>query len=466
MLGYDSEAELLGVDLATDIYAHPEQRDRMIERYGGSPRIAGLDVEWKRRDGTVITVRLSGRAVPNETGRIQSYEMLVEDGTERRALEQQLRHAQKLEAIGQLTAGIAHDFNNILTTIIANADLALDAVPPEDAELRSDISEISGAGRRAAEMIKKLMAFGRREHLDMEPLEVGDLVGETTSMLRRLLPENIRIDFAAEEGSNLIHGNRGAIEQILLNLAGNARDAMSTGGELRLAIGRFTIDAEYRWTHGWGRPGSYVLLAVSDTGTGMDARTRTRIFEPFFTTKAIGHGTGLGLAMVYGLVKQHSGFIDVYSEVGLGTTFNVHFPLSESVETAVPEVAPAELPHGSETILVVEDEDAIRRSAQRILERYGYRVLAAADGQEAAEFLREHGNEIDLVVSDVVMPKLGGLQLYEEARDSGAAPPFLFTSGYAPGDVLERVSGEGQPLFLRKPWTVSDLVLRVREALD
>ena len=468
MLGYDSESELLGVDLTTDVYASPEQRDRMLDRYGERPRIAGLDVEWKRKDGTVITVRLSGRSVPDETGRIQFYEMLVEDVTERRALEQQLRHAQKLEAIGQLTAGIAHDFNNILTTIIANADLALDAVPPEEAELRADISEISGAGRRAAEMIKKLMAFGRREHLDMDRLELGTLVGETAAMLGRVLPENIRIDFTAEEGGNLIEGNRGAIEQILLNLAGNARDAMAKGGELRLAVGGFTIDSGYRRTHGWGKPGPYVLLAVSDTGAGMDVRTRTRIFEPFFTTKAIGHGTGLGLAMVYGLVKQHGGFIDVYSEVGLGTTFNLYFPLSESGEASVPEVAPAELPHGTETILVVEDEDAIRRSAQRILERYGYRVLAAPDGQEAAEFLREHGDQIDLVVSDVVMPKLGGLQLYEEARDAGTPPPFLFTSGYAPGEVLEWAGdgSDGHVVFLRKPWTVSDLVLRVREALD
>jgi PAS domain S-box-containing protein len=466
MLGYDSEAELLDVDLTTDVYASPEQRDRMIDRYGEKPRIAGLDVEWKRKDGTVITVRLSGRSVPDETGKIQFYEMLVEDVTERRALEHQLRHAQKLEAIGQLTAGIAHDFNNILTTIIANADLALDAVPSDDTELRSDISEIGGAGRRAAEMIKKLMAFGRREHLDLEPLELSDVVGETVSMLRRVLPENIRIDFSAEEGSHLIQGNRGAIEQVLLNLAGNARDAMQSGGELRLAIGRFTIDAEYRRTHGWGKPGPYVLLAVSDTGVGMDARTCSRIFEPFFTTKAIGQGTGLGLAMVYGLVKQHGGFIDVYSEPGLGTTFNLYLQLSEAEDAAVPEVAPSELPHGTETILVVEDEDAIRRSAQRILERHGYRVLAAPDGQEAAEFLRQHGDQIDIVISDVVMPKLGGLQLYEEARDSGSPPPFLFTSGYAPGEILERTSGTGHAVFLRKPWTVSDLVLCVREALD
>jgi PAS domain S-box-containing protein len=468
MLGYGSEAELLSVDLATDIYASPAQRDRMIERYGDKPRIAGIDVDWRRKDGTVITVRLSGRSVPDGTGRIQFYEMLVEDVTERRALEQQLRHAQKLEAIGQLTAGIAHDFNNILTTIIANADLALDAASPDDTELRSDLSEISGAGRRAAEMIKKLMAFGRREHLDMEPIELAPLIGETVSMLRRVLPENIQIEFSAAEGSSLIQGNRGAIEQILLNLGGNARDAMPQGGELRLSVSQFTMDAEYHRVHGWGKPGDYVRLAVSDTGTGMDGRTSARIFEPFFTTKAIGHGTGLGLAMVYGLVKQHSGFIDVHSEVGLGATFNLYFPLSEATEAAVQPQGSPELPHGNETILVVEDEEAIRRSAQRILERYGYRVLAAPDGEEALGFLREHGDEIDLVITDVVMPKLGGMQLYEEARDAGTAPPFLFTSGYAPDEAMRHLgsTGAAELSFLRKPWTVSDLVLGVREALD
>jgi signal transduction histidine kinase len=456
----------MGVDLAKDVYADPDQRRRMLERYGERDRIAGVDVEWKKKNGTHVIVRLSGRSVPDESGKIQYYEMLVEDVTELRALEHQLRHAQKLEAIGQLTAGIAHDFNNILTTIIANAELAADAVPEDHTELRSDIDEITGAARRAAEMIKKLMAFGRREHLDLEPLDLGELTTETASILRRVLPASIRIDVDVEGGRQLVLGNRGAIEQILLNLAGNARDAMSAGGELRLVVGRFTIDGEYRRRHGWGKPGPYVLLAVSDTGSGMDARTRAKIFEPFFTTKPVGRGTGLGLSMVYGLVKQQGGFIDVYSEPGLGTTFNLYLPVAEAAELVTADAQPGDLPHGDETILIVEDEESIRRSTQRILERYGYRVLAAPDGQEAAEFLREHGDDIDLVVTDLVMPRLGGKQLYEESRNSGAIARFLFTSGYAPGDILERDDPDKEPLFLKKPWSMSDLVLRVREALD
>ena len=468
MLGYDSADELMGVDLAKDVYADPDQRRRMLDRYGERERIAGVDVEWKKRDGTYVTVRLSGRSVPDESGKIQFYEMLVEDVTERRALEHQLRHAQKLEAIGQLTAGIAHDFNNILTTIIANAELAADAVPEDHTELRSDIDEITGAARRATEMIKKLMAFGRREHLDLEPLDLGAVTKETAAMLQRVLPASIRVDVDVdvEEGRHLVHGNRGAIEQILLNLAANARDAMSAGGELRIVVGRFTIDGEYRRRHGWGKPGPYVLLAVSDTGSGMDARTRAKIFEPFFTTKPVGRGTGLGLSMVYGLVKQQGGFIDVYSEIGLGTTFNLYLPVAEVAELVTTEAQSTDLPRGDETILVVEDEESIRRSTQRILERYGYRVLDAPDGQQAAEFLREHGDDIDLVVTDLVMPRLGGKQLYEESRNSGAIARFLFTSGYAPGDVLERGDPDQQPLFLKKPWSMSDLVLRVREALD
>jgi PAS domain S-box-containing protein len=380
MLGYDTEAELLAVDMGRDLYSDPSERARMVARYEGRERIEGVEVQWKRKDGGQVTLRLSGRTVAGEDGNVQFYEMLAEDVTERRALEQQLRHAQKMEAIGQLTAGIAHDFNNILTTIMANAELAMTAVPPDDSQLQSDISEIRNAAQHAADMIKKLMAFGRREHIELEPMDLGAAVEETARTLRRVLPENIEIDVAVKETASVVEANQGALEQVLLNLGSNARDAMPNGGKLRLEIGDFTIDKDYRRTHGFGKPGPYVLLSVSDTGTGMDARTRERIFEPFFTTKPLGQGTGLGLAMVYGLLKQHGGFIDVYSEVGLGTTFRLFFPVSEESALSDAAAAVSDLPHGNETVLVVEDEETIRRSAQRILERFGYRVLSAPDG--------------------------------------------------------------------------------------
>ncbi|MDH3457064.1 MAG: PAS domain S-box protein [Gemmatimonadota bacterium] len=466
MLGYDREEELLALDMARDLYADPNDRQRMVKQYEGQERIEGVEVEWRRKDGEIATIRLSGRSIVDNRGQLQFYEMLAEDVTERRALEQQLRHAQKMEAIGQLTAGIAHDFNNILTTIMANAELALTAVPAADVQLRSDIEEVKDASQRGADMIRKLMAFGRRERLDLESLDLGTVVAETSQTLRRILPENIEVDVAIQEGGGSVEANQGALEQVLLNLASNARDAMPSGGTLSLKVGEFTIDHDYRRTHGFGKPGQYMLLTVSDSGTGMDARTRARVFEPFFTTKPLGRGTGLGLAMVYGLVKQHGGFIDVYSEVGLGTTFRIFFPLSDStvaIETAadVPDI-----PRGHETLLVVEDEEGIRRSTQRILERYGYRVLVAPDGQEALDFLRDHRDEVDLVITDVIMPRLGGIQLFEQTREDGHVTPFLFTSGYAAGEVIDRPSLAPDVAFLRKPWTVADLVSKVRENLD
>jgi PAS domain S-box-containing protein len=466
MLGYDSEEELLALDMARDLYADPNDRERMVSRYEGQERIEGVEVEWKRKDGGLATIRLSGRSILNDKGQVQFYEMLAEDITERRALEQQLRHAQKMEAIGQLTAGIAHDFNNILTTIMANAELALTATPADDAQLRSDIEEVKDASQRGADMIRKLMAFGRREHLDLESLDLSAEVAETARTLRRILPENIDIDVAVQEGGGSVEANRGALEQILLNLASNARDAMPNGGKLSLEVTEFLIDHGYRRTHGFGRPGRYMLLTVSDAGTGMDARTRAKVFEPFFTTKPIGRGTGLGLAMVYGLVKQHGGFIDVYSQLGLGTTFRIFFPIAESTVAAEAVAELSDMPRGRETLLLVEDEEAIRRSTQRILERFGYRVLVAPDGQEALDFLRDHRDEVDLVITDVIMPRLGGIQLFEQARDDGHAIPFLFTSGYAAGDVLEQPSLASDAAFLRKPWTISDLVSTVRENLD
>jgi PAS domain S-box-containing protein len=466
ILGYDSAEELLSVDMAVDIYASQGQRARMVERYGGQQLVEGLEVDWKRKDDSRVTVRLSGRPILDEAGKVKYVEMLVEDVTERRALEQQLQHAQKLEAIGQLTAGIAHDFNNILTTIIASSELAAQSLSMEQEEVHADLEEITGAARRAAEMIKKLMAFGRREHLELEPIDLEPILHETASMMKRVLPENIELRLRVGQGCGLVQGNRGAIEQILLNMGANARDAMPQGGKLTVSLTRFLIDDEYRRRHGWGKPGFYVLLSITDSGTGMDARTQARIFEPFFTTKSVGRGTGLGLAMVYGLIKQHGGYIDLYSELGRGTTFNLYFPITEEIEQADRPTATAQVQHGAETILVVEDEEAIRRSAQRILERYGYRVLAAADGQQAMAFLQKHSGGVDLVVTDVVMPNLGGVGLYEQTRQAGSGVRFLFTSGYMASEVLDPKDGEPTPQFLRKPWTVTDLVTKVREVLD
>jgi len=465
MLGYDDEAEVLKLDMANDVYARAAERARLVREFSSADRIDGVEATWRRQDGSLFSVRLSGRPVRDTNGRVQHFEMVAEDITERRALENQLRHAQKMEAVGQLTAGIAHDFNNILTAILANTELLQESLPPEQAEVLQDVDEIGKAARRATDMIKQLMTFGRREQLDRSPLDLSQFVRQVSTMLRRLLPENIEIRL--ETGNaGFAHANPSAMEQILLNLATNARDAMPEGGVLRIETRHAALDEQYRTTHGWGVPGEYECLSVSDTGTGMDARTRERIFEPFFTTKPQGQGTGLGLAMVYGLVKQHAGYINVYSEPALGTTFRIYVPTSTE-EQALPEPAVSEdMPTGTETILVVEDEAAIRRSVQRILERQGYRVLTAENGQQAMEFLRDNGPSLDLVITDLVMPKLSGMQLFEAAQTRGVAVKFLFTSGYSEIDVSKaRPEGRDVP-FLRKPWTVAELLGKVREAID
>ncbi|MBI2402372.1 MAG: PAS domain S-box protein [Gemmatimonadetes bacterium] len=466
MLGYDSEAELLDVDLARDVYQDPDQRRRLIETHGNAPYVEGIEADWKRKDGRPLRVRLSGTAVRNDTGAVEAFEMIVEDVTERHTLEAQLRQAQKMEAVGQLTGGIAHDFNNLLTVILANADLIAKSLPPEAAEWRADVEDLQGAARRGAAMVRKLLAFSRREELRLRPVHLPKVVADLTGMLRRLVPEHITLETRASESVAPVLVDPGTVEQILLNLVTNARDAMPSGGVLTITIAEAVIDETYLSSHGWGEPGAYVCLSVTDTGIGMDQATLAHVFEPFFTTKPPGIGTGLGMAMVYGLVKQQRGFVDVRSRPGEGTTVEVYLPVATRPARATPAGATADLPGGSETILLVEDEEAIRRSASRILRRFGYQVLLAADGEEALALYRRHRADIRLVISDVVMPRLGGTQLYQELHRDPDPPKFIFTSGYAARDVGDRVVLDRAGPLLQKPWNVDELLRRVREALE
>ncbi|HLB36588.1 MAG TPA: ATP-binding protein, partial [Gemmatimonadales bacterium] len=466
MLGYGSEAELLAVDLARDVYQNPEERRQLIQTHGDAPYVEGVEADWKRKDGTPLRVRLSGTAVRGETGTLEAFEMIVENVTEQHTLEAQLRQAQKMEAVGQLTGGIAHDFNNLLTVILANADLIAKSLPPDATELRADIEDLQGAARRGAAMVRKLLAFSRREELRLRPVELPRLVGDLTGMLRRLVPEHIALETQASAPVAPVLVDPGAVEQILLNLVTNARDAMPTGGRLTIAIAEATIDENYLLSHGWGEPGAYVCLSVIDTGIGMDPATLAHVFEPFFTTKPPGIGTGLGMAMVYGLVKQHQGFVEVRSRPGEGTTVQVYLPVASPSSDLASQGARIDLPGGSETILLVEDEEGIRRSASRILRRFGYQVLLAADGEEALSVYRRHRADIHLVISDVVMPRLGGAQLYQAVHRDPDPPKFILTSGYAARDVGDRAVLDRAGPLLQKPWTVDDLLHRVRDALD
>jgi len=467
MLGYDSEDELLALDLGQQVYADPAARARALAGFSGADSVQGLELEWQRKDGKRLLVRLSGRAVRRPDGTIDSFETVAEDITERRVLEEQLRQSQKIEALGQLTGGIAHDFNNLLTIILANAELIRRAVSPERVDEHADLRDLISAALRGRVMVKELLGFARRSSLDLEALDLGAVVANLGGMLRRILPADIEILTGGDEALPEARADLHAVEQIVFNLVTNARDAMPHGGVLRIETTRAQLTEEQRAAAGAASAADWVCLAVDDTGMGMDDATRQRMFEPFFTTKPSGKGTGLGMATVYGLVKQHGGVIQVDSNLGQGTRVRVFLPAlaASSGETDVRHSGEHPMVGGTETILVVEDEDDVRRAATRILQQAGYQVLAAADGQEALEVLRQPA-PIHLVLSDLVMPRLGGRALYDAARREGRMTPFLFASGYSPNDGRASPPADlGVPL-LHKPWTAADLLARVREILD
>lgn len=453
--------------------------------YSASPEEAE---KYLRDDRQVIDTRemrfISEEQFTNHDGRSLTWfqtvkvPLIVRDGeevqvlgvatdiTERKLLADQLRQAQKMEAIGQLTGGIAHDLNNILTVILANADLIASNFPESLEESRRDFLDLRSAAGRGADMVRKLLAFSRREMITLRPLALERLSVDIEATLRRLLPATIEISLSADNDLPGVSADAGAIEQMLLNLATNARDAMPDGGKLLIDVSRVELDAEWCATHGWGRPGQYVCLSVTDSGVGIEANIRERIFEPFFTTKPQGAGTGLGLSMVYGLMRQHDGYVEVYSEPLQGTSVNLYFPAQQPVLADGTPLPAREVRGGTETILIADDEEPIRRSVTRVLERHGYSVHTAADGVEALAVMQARGHEIALVISDVVMPRMGGRELYQQLREANVQVPFLFTSGYAAREVWESVALKADVPFLHKPWAMSDLLIKVRAVID
>jgi two-component system NtrC family sensor kinase len=405
----------------------------------------------RRKDGSLYEAVAVISPVRSARGEIVQYVAVQRDVTHERGLEEQLRQAQKLEAVGQLTGGIAHDFNNILAVVIANTELVAAGLPADRADLRVDLEEIRAAARNGSVMVKKLLGFSRRADLVPVPTDLATLITDLTGLARRVVPANIHLETAVEPGLPPVMADAGALQQILLNLVTNARDAMPQGGQV-------TIGAHQK--------GGQVCVSVSDTGTGMDEATQARLFEPFFTTKPAGKGTGLGLAMVHGLVMQHGGRVDVESALGRGTTVRLCLPQAAAAPDAQSVEAMGELRGGSETILIAEDEAVLRRAAAKLLQRLGYRVLAAADGQEALDLCRAEGHAIDLIVADGQMPRLSGPQLYEALRAEGRATRFLLASGYIVRDGADGGVLTSAIPFLAKPWTVTELAARVRELLD
>jgi len=417
-----------------------------------------------RRDGATVWIDVF--VSPSEWDGEPALLATLMDLTERRGLEQQYRQAQKMEAVGQLAGGVAHDFNNLLTAISGYTDMVREDLPPDDPR-RADLDEVRRAADRAAALTRQLLAFSRRQLLQPRVLDVNEVVHGMAKMLHRLIGEDVQLRTTLAPGPQRTNADLGQLEQVIMNLAVNARDAMPEGGDLTIETSTVTLDAEYAALHPDARPGPHVLLAISDGGDGMTADVQAHIFEPFFTTKGPGKGTGLGLATVYGIVKQSGGHVTAYSEAGRGTSMKVYLPVADAeVASAAAVATDAPPPVGSETILLVEDEDGVRRLTRSILERYGYHVLQARDGAEAVALCHGHRGEIHLMLTDVVMPGMGGGESAELIRQLRPGMKVLFMSGYADRAVTEhRVLGADTP-YLQKPFTPAVLARKVRDVLD
>jgi two-component system cell cycle sensor histidine kinase/response regulator CckA len=457
-LGYDA-AEL--VELPYIQLVHPDDRARSLETFDGALRgkpVTDFENRYRRKDGEYRV--FSWRATADPITR--DVYAVARDLTEQRRIEGQLRHAQKMEAVGQLAGGIAHDFNNLLQAILANTEHAMDSAPPP--EVGDCLAEIEDAGRRAADLTKQLLAFSRGQPLSLVPVDLNQLLGGLVKMLRRLLPESISIDMIPGHDLASVNADTGQLEQVVVNLCVNARDAMERGGQLTIETSNVLINGRYCELHPWARPGRYVLLSVTDTGVGMTSEVRERAFEPFFTTKNIHQGTGLGLSTVYGIVRQHDGMIHVYSEPSQGTTFKIYLPACSRTVTESDDTIAALPPRGHETILVAEDEPRVRRVALQILQRAGYHTLAAANGAEAIRMLSERAEAVQLVLLDLVMPEMGGAETWAKMRALRPNLKVLFTSGYADQRYRRGLSGDID--VLEKPFRSEDLLARIRQALD
>jgi two-component system cell cycle sensor histidine kinase/response regulator CckA len=461
--GYTRD-ELQG--LTIDRLVHPDDWDRLAEALSsiGSGLVGAAPFRHLRKDGSIVEVEVTGHAL-DFAGRPARLVMAL-DVTERRRLEERLTRAERMEAIGQLAGGVAHDFNNLLTAISGAGHLLLADFVEGDPR-RDDAAAVLDATERGAQLVRQLLAFGRRQRLQPVVVDLTGLVAELTPMLRRLIGEHIELRQVAADDLGLVRADPGQLEQVVMNLAVNGRDAMPDGGELIIETANVELDEHYARTHPELTPGPYVLLAVGDTGKGIDEETWEHLFEPFYTTKPAHEGTGLGLATVYGIVRQSGGHIAVYSEPQFGTTFWIYLPrVSEAARTMPPEpVSQMPIDPGAR-ILLAEDEEAVRILTTRLLERMGHRVVAAASGGEALDLLAAAGEEgFDLLLTDVVMPGLSGPELADRVRAEQPGIRVLLMSGYAGRMIEERGLGEGGLPLLEKPFSAAALSEAIREAL-
>ena len=387
--------------------------------------------------------------------------MTAEDVAAQLARERALKQAEKMESIGRLTGAIAQQFNELLTAILARTAALAQSLPSN-----RDIDELKLTAQRGTELAQRLLGFSRHRVLDLHPLILTEFVRDALDTLRRDLPAGIEVQFEADEEGGVVEADPAAVKQILLHLVTNARDAMPKGGTLHVEVRRARLGAADRPLHAWVEPGSYVSVALSDTGVGMDAQTLARVFEPFFTTKPVGVGTGLGMSMAYGLVKQHRGYLHIYSEVGQGTTVKVYFPALRDQGMSEVETPDEGLPGGTESILLVEDDQTMRVAAQQLLSKVGYRVFTAVDGEQGLDAFRAHRADLRLIITDVVMPKLSGFDMYEVIRGESRGLSVLFMSGFPAPNFRKTVGQDPAVAFVTKPWTASELLAQVRLMID
>jgi two-component system, cell cycle sensor histidine kinase and response regulator CckA len=473
MMGYSFQ-EMIGQPVWKFVVEEEKARETILAKLAGTiPPSQGLERVFRRKDGTTFPVLIRDRVLRDGYSRITGMRSTIQDITDRKqaeeekaVLQEQLRQSQKMEAVGQLAGGIAHDFNNLLTIIKGYSQLSLFELQ-EDGPLRRNVAEIEKAANRAADLTRQLLAFSRRQILEMKVLDLNTRLKDLDKMLRRIIGEDIEL--VTHPGSDLgrVKADPGQIEQVVINLAVNARDAMPTGGKLTIETANVELDEAYALTHIAVIPGRYVMVSVSDTGVGMTPEVRDHVFEPFFTTKETGKGTGLGLSMVYGIVKQSGGNIWVYSEPGKGTTFKIYLPqVNEPLQELREKKGEKELLLGSETILVVEDEKEVRKLALRILERQGYRILAATSGEDALSVCKEHQESIHLLLTDVVMPGMTGRILAESLVSLYPKIKVLYMSGYTENAIVHHGILDPGTNYIQKPFTVDGLITKIREVLD
>jgi PAS domain S-box-containing protein len=465
LLGYGSKEEVLSLDISQDVYVDAEDRNKLIHRLIQAGYVKDYPVRLKKKNGDIIDVALTANLILNRASRATAIRGIIRDVTERKGLEEQLRQAQKMEAIGALAGGIAHDFNNLLTPILGYAEILQDEFPP-DSPTRQGLDQIVSASTKAKELVKQILTFSRQQPHEPRPVRIDPIAREALHLLRASIPKSIEIKSNLLKCSYIL-ADPGQIHQVIMNLGTNAYHAMrESGGVLRIEVKEMEIGLEKAIPDVEIQPGRYVCLEVSDTGIGMNEHTKSRIFDPYFTTKKAGEGTGLGLAVVHGIVKNHHGHITVYSEPGRGTTFRVYFPSVRATGVSAVPAGVREIPRGEERILIVDDEKSIAQLQKSLLESLGYHVTAVAGGAEALRVFTSRPDDFDLVITDMTMPGMNGAALSHELLKLRRDLPIILCTGFSELIDEEKASALGIRRYIMKPMVRAEIAGAIREILD